>query len=105
MPADLELQQLIDRARAGQTEALGALYDRYSPAIYRYLYRRSGDVTLSEDLTLKEGDPFDEYKAKQDQSKLLDKYHDKGFSDASIAYKTYAGRSFRLFRKKTGTSA
>jgi hypothetical protein len=23
---------------------------------------------------------------------------------ASIAYKTYAGRSFRLFRKKAGTS-
>jgi RNA polymerase sigma-70 factor (ECF subfamily) len=48
---DAELAGLIDRARGGQPEALGALYDRYSPAIYRYLYRRSGDAALAEDLT------------------------------------------------------
>lgn len=48
---DPELAQLIGRARDGHTDALGALYDRYSPAIYRYLYRRSGDAVLSEDLT------------------------------------------------------
>jgi RNA polymerase sigma-70 factor (ECF subfamily) len=46
-----ELQLLIRRARDGHPDALGALYDRYSPAIYRYLYRRSGDAVLSEDLT------------------------------------------------------
>lgn len=49
--ADTELQQIIARARDGNTEALGMLYDRYSPAIYRYLYRRTGDGVLSEDLT------------------------------------------------------
>jgi RNA polymerase sigma-70 factor (ECF subfamily) len=48
---DPELALLIDRARGGHTDALGTLYDRYSPAIYRYLYRRSGDAVLSEDLT------------------------------------------------------
>jgi RNA polymerase sigma-70 factor (ECF subfamily) len=51
MPLEPELAQLIERARCGQTDALGALYDRYSPAIYRYLYRRSGDSVLAEDLT------------------------------------------------------
>jgi RNA polymerase sigma-70 factor (ECF subfamily) len=49
--ADPELKLLIDRARTGNTEALGGLYDRYSPAIYRYLYRRTSDAALSEDLT------------------------------------------------------
>jgi RNA polymerase sigma-70 factor, ECF subfamily len=49
--ADAELQRLIDRARTGHPQALGQLYDRFSPAIYRYLYRRTGDVALAEDLT------------------------------------------------------
>lgn len=48
---DAELQRLIDRARTGHPQALGQLYDRYSPAIYRYLYRRTGDAVLAEDLT------------------------------------------------------
>jgi RNA polymerase sigma-70 factor (ECF subfamily) len=49
--ADTELQGLLAGARRGDPEALGALYDRYSPAIYRYLYRRCGDAALAEDLT------------------------------------------------------
>jgi RNA polymerase sigma-70 factor (ECF subfamily) len=49
--AEAELQDLLAQARDGDTAALGVLYDRYSPAIYRYLYRRCGDAALAEDLT------------------------------------------------------
>jgi RNA polymerase sigma-70 factor (ECF subfamily) len=49
--ADPELAALTARARKGDTAALGALYDRYSPAIYAYLYRRTGNAELARDLT------------------------------------------------------
>lgn len=46
---------LLDRARAGDVQALGDVYDAYAPRIYRFLYRRLGDAHLAEDLT---GDVF-----------------------------------------------
>lgn len=45
------LDATIDAARHGDANALGALYDRYSPEIYRYLARRVGDPATAEDLT------------------------------------------------------
>jgi RNA polymerase sigma-70 factor (ECF subfamily) len=50
-PQDNELRQLLERARDGDTQALGQLYDIYSPAIYRYLCRRCGDPEVAQDLT------------------------------------------------------
>jgi RNA polymerase sigma-70 factor (ECF subfamily) len=46
-----DLASLLEAARAGDAMALGRLYDRYSPGIYRYLYRSSGDVEVARDLT------------------------------------------------------
>ena len=40
-----------DRASEGDPIALGHIYDTYAQRIYRYLYRRSGDAALAEDLT------------------------------------------------------
>jgi RNA polymerase sigma-70 factor (ECF subfamily) len=42
---------LLERARCGDRHALATIYDEYSPAIYRYLYRRVGNAGLAEDLT------------------------------------------------------
>ncbi len=42
---------LLERARAYDADALGALYDQYAPLIYAYLYRRVHDAQLAEDLT------------------------------------------------------
>jgi RNA polymerase sigma-70 factor (ECF subfamily) len=42
---------LVDLARDGDAEAFGALYDRYSPAVYRFVYYRVSTRTLAEDLT------------------------------------------------------
>ena len=46
---------LLERAKQYDEVALGELYDHFAPRIYAYIYRRSGDPHLAEDLT---GDVF-----------------------------------------------
>jgi RNA polymerase sigma-70 factor (ECF subfamily) len=41
---------LVDLARRGDAEAFGALYDHYSPAVYRFIYFRVESAALAEDL-------------------------------------------------------
>jgi RNA polymerase sigma-70 factor (ECF subfamily) len=45
------LRTLVLRAKTGDTEAFGLLYDRYLDLVYRYIYFRVGSHALSEDLT------------------------------------------------------
>lgn len=44
-------EQLLDHAFNFEEAALSTLYDRYEAKIYSYVYRRTGDQTLAEDLT------------------------------------------------------
>ncbi|MBB6346637.1 sigma-70 family RNA polymerase sigma factor [Nonomuraea muscovyensis] len=46
-----ELRTLVLRAKTGDTEAFGTLYDRYVDLVYRYIYYRVGSHPLAEDLT------------------------------------------------------
>jgi RNA polymerase sigma-70 factor (TIGR02952 family) len=46
-----ELKNLVLRARDGESEAFGALYDHYFGLVYRYVYGRVGTHALAEDLT------------------------------------------------------
>lgn len=43
--------RLIQRAKTGDPTAFAELYDRYQPAIYRYIFYRVGDIATAEDLT------------------------------------------------------
>lgn len=43
-------RSLVDRARRGDQEALGLLYDAYLPRLYRYCLNRVGNETDAEDL-------------------------------------------------------
>jgi RNA polymerase sigma-70 factor (ECF subfamily) len=43
--------QLVERARDGDSDAFGQLYDRYVDTVYRFLYYRVGSRSLAEDLT------------------------------------------------------
>ena len=43
--------ELVSRVQQGDSEAFGAIYDRYAPLVYRYVYYRVGSVVLAEDLT------------------------------------------------------
>ena len=45
-----EERSLVDRARSGDQDALGGLYDAYSDRLYRYCLTRVGDETEAEDL-------------------------------------------------------
>ena len=42
---------LVDRAREGDAEAFGSLYDLYRGMVFRYTYGRVGSRSLAEDLT------------------------------------------------------
>ena len=42
---------LVQRAQAGDSDAFGELYDRYSDLVYRYVYYRVSSQALAEDLT------------------------------------------------------
>ena len=44
-------QQILERARAYEAQALAEIYDRYAGPIYGYLYRIIGDPAHAEDLT------------------------------------------------------
>ena len=44
------IDELVDRARQGDADAFGQLYDRFLPEIVRYLARRVGDPDAAEDL-------------------------------------------------------
>jgi RNA polymerase sigma-70 factor (ECF subfamily) len=41
----------VDRARAGDMQALGELYDSYFPRVYRYVLARTGSPPEAEDIT------------------------------------------------------
>ncbi|MFK7804010.1 MAG: RNA polymerase sigma factor [Anaerolineae bacterium] len=43
--------QLIQKAKNGDRDALGQLYDTHQPSIFRYIAYRIGDRALAEDLT------------------------------------------------------
>jgi RNA polymerase sigma-70 factor (ECF subfamily) len=45
------LRDLVLRARSGEAEAFGILYDRYVDLVYRFIYYRVGAHALAEDLT------------------------------------------------------
>lgn len=50
-PAPRDTWTLIDRAKAGDTDAFGELYQRYRLAVQRFVYRRVADRDLAADLT------------------------------------------------------
>jgi len=45
------MRELVLRAKTGDTEAFGVLYDRYLELVYRYIYFRVGTHAQTEDLT------------------------------------------------------
>ena len=49
--SDVTEEELLNSAATFDEAALGELYDRYESRIYSYIYRRTGDNTLAEDLT------------------------------------------------------
>lgn len=44
-------QELVERARAGDAAAFGEIYELYVESVFRYVYYRTSDRALAEDLT------------------------------------------------------
>jgi RNA polymerase sigma-70 factor, ECF subfamily len=42
--------ELVRRAQAADPNALAAIYERYAPGIFRYVYYRLGDPELARDV-------------------------------------------------------
>jgi len=49
--SNLEVEDIVDRAAAGDTEAFGRLYDIYADRIYRHIYYRTSSVEDARDMT------------------------------------------------------
>ena len=43
LPTDGQERDIVQRARSGDQQALGELYDLYFPRIYRYILARTGN--------------------------------------------------------------
>src|SRR5215510_4872706 len=50
MSPNINDSELVARAKAGDHAAFTQIYERYAPAIFRYIYFRIGEVELAEDL-------------------------------------------------------
>jgi len=51
LPTDGQERDIVQRARSGDQQALGELYDLYFPRIYRYILARTGNPAEAEDIT------------------------------------------------------
>lgn len=49
--ADDRESKRLERARSLDRDTLGAIYDDYHPQVYKYIYRRVGNVEVSRDLS------------------------------------------------------
>lgn len=82
---------IIRRAQAADPSALAAIYERYAPGIFRYIYYRVGDVDLAHDiqsevfLRMLEG---------------IERYEDRGWSIGSWLYRIAHARTVDSLRHR-----
>lgn len=82
---------LISRARAADPQALAAIYERYAPGIFRYIYYRVGDVELAHDL---QSDVF------LRMLEGIERYEDRGWSIGSWLYRIAHARTIDSLRRR-----
>ncbi len=87
---DLNVSEVVERARSGSPEAIGSLYTSFSPQIYRFLYFRTGDPQLAEDMT---GDVF----LKMVQA--LPDYHLEGIPFQAWLYQIARNQAIDYYRR------
>lgn len=81
---------LIRRAQQSDPQALSAIYERYAPEIYRYIYYRVGDSELARDL---QSDVF---------VRMLEgitHYEDRGWSISAWLYRIAHDRTIDILRR------
>jgi len=81
---------LIGRAKLGDAEAFGQLYERYAAAIFRYVYARVGEEKDAEDLT-------EEIFLKAWRS--LPNYEERGYLYSAFLFKLAQNAVVHFYRK------
>ncbi|GAB4109711.1 MAG: sigma-70 family RNA polymerase sigma factor [Roseiflexaceae bacterium] len=81
---------IVARAKDGDPEAIGWLYERYAPMVRRYVAARVGDPQLAEDIC---GDVF----VKVIES--LSRYEDRGWPFSAWLYRIAYARTMDIMRQ------
>jgi RNA polymerase sigma-70 factor, ECF subfamily len=82
--------ELVRRAKAADPDAIAAIYERYAPAIYRYIYYRIGDPEQARDI---QSDVF---------VKMLEGlgvYEDRGWPISAWLYRIAHARTIDAMRR------
>ncbi len=82
---------VIRRAQAADPEALATIYERYAPAIFRYIYYRVGDVDLAHDI---QSDVFVR------MLEGIERYEDRGWSIGAWLYRIAHARTVDNLRRR-----
>ena len=93
-PADNHYESeahIIARAKAGDADAIGQLYERYAPQVHRYIASRLGDPVLAEDVC---SDVFVK------MLEGLDRYEDRGWPFSAWLYRIAYARTIDALRRK-----
>ncbi len=83
--------ELVVRAKAGDHGAFTQIYERYAPAIYRYIYFRIGEAELAEDL---QAEVF---------LRMLEgihRYEDRGWPISAWLYRIARDRTIDVIRRR-----
>jgi RNA polymerase sigma-70 factor (ECF subfamily) len=92
-PADNHYESeahIIARAKAGDADAIGQLYERYAPQVHRYIASRLGDPVLAEDVC---SDVFVK------MLEGLDRYEDRGWPFSAWLYRIAYARTMDMLRQ------
>ncbi|MEN9934950.1 MAG: hypothetical protein RLZZ387_1529 [Chloroflexota bacterium] len=91
MHSDTTDSELVLRAKAGDPGAVTQIYERYAPAILRYIYFRVGEMELAEDL---QGEVF---------LRMLEgihRYEDRGWPISAWLYRIAHDRTVDTMRRR-----
>jgi RNA polymerase sigma-70 factor (ECF subfamily) len=81
---------LVRRAQAADPQALSAIYERYAPAIFRYIYYRVGDAELARDV---QSDVFVR------MLEGIESYEDRGWPIGAWLYRIAHARTVDALRR------
>lgn len=91
MSQNVNDSELVIRAKAGDHAAFTQIYERYAPAIYRYIYFRVGEAELAEDL---QAEVF------LRMLEGLHRYEDRGWPISAWLYRIAHDRTIDTIRRR-----
>lgn len=88
-------EELVKKARNRNSDAFGALYDQYQPAIYRFILFKTGHKAIAEDLT---------HQVFLSAWQNIEKYEQRGWPFSSWLYRMAQNQIIDHFRTKQCSS-